>query len=200
VIGPTLAPEAATSVIALGVTALALLLAAVWSGRWPVWLLGLLACAAAVVAASVYRDPPRSPPSGADLVIAPADGRVLAIDAVDEPYLGGSARRIRIRARHLDLRILRSPVDGVVDYTEDADGYRLGLSTGITRVLLDLERRRPVIRVTEGNLLDRGQRMGALRAGGELTVLVPASLQLAVAAGQQVRSGESVLARLAGGR
>ncbi len=197
-IGPALASEAALSVLGLTAVALLLFLATAWSGRWRLWLLGLLTCATAVLAAFLYRDPPRSTPMGPDLVVAPADGWVLSIDAVEEPYLGGEARRIRIRAGLFELRTLRSPVDGVVDYTEPAR-HRVGLSTGLTRVLMDFGERRPVIRITEGELLDRGQRVGVVRAGGELVVLVPYGVELAVGPAHRVRSGESILARAHGG-
>lgn len=194
--GLGLAAEATAAVAGLGLAAGVLVLVAIATGRWPLWQLGLLTAAAAVLAGSLYRDPPREPTVAPNLVLAPADGRVLSVDSVDAPYLGGIARRVRIRIGLFDVHMLRSPVDGVVDYAApSADGFRLGLSTGLVRVLMELDRPHPLLRVVEGQLLEQAERMGVFPTGGTLAVLVPGGLQLEVAPGTRVASGVSVLAR-----
>jgi phosphatidylserine decarboxylase len=200
VIALGLAPETTAAVVGLTVGAGVLLLSAVAMKRWGLWQLGILTVAAGVLTASLYRDPPRPTTVGPGLVLAPADGRVLAVDSIDAPYLGGPARRIRIQIGLFDVHMLRSPVDGVVDYAApSADGFRLGLSTGLVRVLLELDQPHPRLRVVEGELLDQTQRMGILPTGGALAVLVPGDLQLEVAPGSWIASGVSVLARGGGG-
>ncbi len=198
--GLGLAPEATMAVAGLAATAGILVLAAVAGGRWPLWTLGILTGVAAVMAAFLYRDPPRDSPVGLDMVLAPADGRVLAVDSVEDPYLGGMARRVLIHTGLLDVHVLRSPVDGVIDYSAaTSDGARIGLSTGLARVLVEVDVPDAALRVVEGQLLDQAERVGLIPTGGSLAVLLPAGMRLEVAAGSRVASGVSILAR-GGGR
>lgn len=199
-IGPGLAPGAASPITALALAALLLIAAAILMGRWPVWVLGALVSALAVGAAFLYRDPPRPTGQNAALIMAPADGRVVAVDSVDgSPYLAGPARRILIRTGLLDVHVLRSPVDGVVDYARRSTGrVRVGISTGRMRVLL---RHEPVGRplVREGQRVRRGQRTGVLPLGGRIELLLPPDLRLRTAVGDRVRSGATAVAAVVEG-
>lgn len=117
-----MATEATTVVAGLAILSLLLLGGAAWWGRWPVWVVGLLAGAAAIIAAFLFRDPPREPPVGFDLVVAPTDGCVASVHTVH----------------------------GVADYAvTQGDGSLTGISTGRVRVLLRYDNRRGVIRVRD---------------------------------------------------
>lgn len=195
--GLGLAPEGTALLVGLMAMGLAVLTLGILLGRWPVWLAAISVMSLAVVAAFLFRDPRRETPLGPTLILAPTDGRVLAVDSVEDPtYIGGLAQRVLIRSGLADVRVLRSPVDGVVDYT-DASGAksRAGVSTGRLRVLLEFDDGLDPLLIREGQLLDQAERAGLLPAGASLAVLVPLDLDVQVRPGARVRSGVSVLAR-----
>ena len=81
--------------------------ARVFTGRWlgaAIWL------PVAVWVVAFFRDPERIGPRGQDLVLAPADGRVVGVGEVDEPaFFGGSATRVSIFMNVFDCHVNRYP-------------------------------------------------------------------------------------------
>ena len=64
-----------------------------------------------------FRDPERTIPDGDELVVSPADGKVVDIEQVDEPhYIGGPALRVGIFLSPLDVHVNRAPVQGTVEF------------------------------------------------------------------------------------
>ena len=64
-----------------------------------------------------YRDPTRDGPRGEELLIAPADGKVVSVIAIDEPaFLGGPATRVSIFMNVFDVHVNRYPASGKVCY------------------------------------------------------------------------------------
>src|SRR3989441_9499843 len=62
-----------------------------------------------------FRNPPRRVPDGANLVVSPGDGRVLAVAAAEEPrFLKARAVRVSIFLSPLDVHINRKPFAGLV--------------------------------------------------------------------------------------
>ena len=193
--GLGLAPGAAATVTPLAVASLLLIAAAILTGRWPVWVAGLLVAVVTVAAAFLYRDPPTPRDGSAVVVLAPADGRVVAIDSVrDHVYMGRLAHRVRLQAGLLDVHVLRSPVDGVVDYLAyNSRRGLVGISTGQRRILLEHQPgATPLVR--EGQLVDRGQRTGVLPLRSRLELLLPIDLELLIAAGDRIHSGATAVA------
>lgn len=197
--GLGLAAEATTVVTGLAALALVLMVIAILVGRWPVWLLGLVLVMMAPAAAFLFRDPLRATRDAPDLILAPADGRVVAIDSVDDlSYVGGPAWRVSIRSGLLDVNVLRSPVDGVVDYSErTATGVRIGISTGRFRVLLS-HGHRARVRVEEGRLVDPGERTGFSLTSSPVEILLPVQTRVRVRPGDRTRAGTTVLATVDG--
>ncbi len=113
------APEGRPFIVgAWSIVALLALLAL--TGRW-VWLALWLPIAVWVVA--FFRDPERPGPRGDDLVIAPADGKVVSIADVDEPaFFGERATRISIFMNVFDCHVNRYPADGCVAYRRYSPG------------------------------------------------------------------------------
>jgi len=163
-----------------------------------------------------FRDPERSPPTEPGAVVSPADGRVIfAGEARPEEAPPGRWRQITIFLSVLDVHINRSPVGGTVtrisyvpgsfrpayrhdahrnEHTEiwlDADG-----TTVVARQVVGLLARRIVCRLTTGERVTRGARIGLMKFGSRMDVFVPMTAELEVAAGVQVRAGETVIARL----
>lgn len=182
--------------------------------------LGLLPLAAGLFVLSFYRDPERSGPSDPALFLSPADGKVTDIAEVDEPhYLGGRALRVGIFLSPLNVHVNRVPVAGEVEAVHRREGLCLpatgpscidqnestllglrcesGLRIGLRQVTGALARS-IVCGVQVGDRLERGQRYGMIKLGSRTELLVPADAGFvpAVALGQVVRGGETVLGRL----
>jgi phosphatidylserine decarboxylase len=163
-----------------------------------------------------FRDPDRHIPVGRGLVMSPADGRVMIAgpaDRVSSPP--GSWTQVAIFLSPLDVHINRSPVEGVVtrivyhpgrflpaydaraaenEFNEiwvDADG-----STVVFRQVVGILARRIVCRISEGQRVRLGERIGLMKFGSRMDVFLPPNTPLQVAVGQSVVAGETVLATL----
>lgn len=165
-----------------------------------------------------FRDPPRSGARGPDLVIAPADGRVIEVSRIEEAeYLGGSSLRVSIFLSLLDVHVNRYPVSGRVEYRNyEAGGFQAawrrsaaegnerastGIRTGdrpvLVRQVAGWVARRIVTYPEVGDEVSQGERMGVILFGSRLDVYLPGDAQSEVDVGQRARGGVTVLARLA---
>jgi phosphatidylserine decarboxylase len=171
---------------------------------------GLLAC--------FFRDPDRLIPQEPDLVVAPADGRVMMAGPSDERWAPpGRWQQVTIFLSPLDVHINRTPVAGRVTRIEYRKGRFLPAydersndnemneisldhcgQTIIVRQVVGVLARRIVCRVREGEHLERGQRIGLMKFGSRMDVFLPVSARLIVAAGERVIGGQTILAVLDG--
>ena len=172
---------------------------------------------AAAAFAGFFRDPDRTPPEVRGALLAPADGRVMDVAAVDDEWVG-PAVRMSIFLSPLDVHVNRSPIDGRVWDVRWARGefvpaYRSEASEVNERCTLWLEgddarvsvsqiagvvARRIVCRVEPGDSLAAGERFGLIRFGSRTDLVAPREADVRVAAGDRVRGGETVMAVLAG--
>lgn len=166
-----------------------------------------------------FRDPERFVPGGPGLVVAPADGRVMIAGPGDGDWAPpGAWQQITIFLSPLDVHMNRSPVEGRVTRIEYRPGRFLpayheasrdnelneiwidyGGRTIVVRQVVGILARRIVCRVNEGDLLRRGQRIGLMKFGSRMDVFLPSDARLAVAPGDRVIGGETVLASLEDG-
>jgi len=166
-----------------------------------------------------FRDPKRRIPEGDNLVLSPADGRVLALEeVVEDRFLGGPARRVSIFMNIFDVHVNRFPISGTVRFKEYRKGkffnasldkasiHNEALSIGaecenstcrvLVRQVAGLVARRIVCRVKEGDILRRGDRFGMIKFGSRLEVYLPPEVRWRVAQGDRVLAGETVLAEI----
>lgn len=167
-----------------------------------------------------FRDPPRTPPAEARAngVLAPADGRVVeVVDERESPYLDGPATRISIFLSPLDVHVNRVPARGVIEYEKYRPGdylvawhpkaseknerseFGLRHPSGTKIVFKQIAgavARRIEYDITKGDSVLAGQRFGIVKFGSRMDVLVPSTVELAVAEGRHVRAGETVLGRI----
>jgi phosphatidylserine decarboxylase len=163
-----------------------------------------------------FRDPDRQVPSGPGLVVSPADGRVMIAGPTDGRWAPpGDWKQITIFLSPIDVHINRTPVEGRITkieyrrgpflpaYKEDASGNELNEiwidhdgHTVVVRQIVGVLARRIVCRVTEGQALERGQRIGLMKFGSRMDVFLPPSAFLSVRVGEHVVAGETVLAQL----
>jgi phosphatidylserine decarboxylase len=163
-----------------------------------------------------FRDPERQVPATMDLVVSPADGKVMhAGPARSGEAPPGEWLQVTIFLSVLDVHINRTPVAGRVrrvDYVPGSfraafhrEAYRNEHSeiwidhqglTVVVRQVVGVLARRVVCRIKEGDQLSRGQRIGLMKFGSRMDVFVPTAAMLAVSARDRVVAGETVIARL----
>jgi len=161
-----------------------------------------------------FRDPTRTIPQSAGLIVSPGDGVVTAAELIDTT--SGSKLRVSIFLSVFNVHVNRSPVAGkVVGYeyfkgqflnamnlassTEneqnliviDAGGYEVSF-----KQIAGLLARRIVCNLKVGDVVERGQRMGLIKFGSRVDVLMPADATLKVKLGMRVSGGSTILAEL----
>jgi phosphatidylserine decarboxylase len=163
-----------------------------------------------------FRDPDRQVPQGEDLVVSPADGRVMVAGPAEEGTAPpGRWEQVTIFLSPLDVHINRSPVAGRVTRIEYRPGRFLpaydarasenelneiwvdaGGTTVVFRQVVGILARRIVCRIAEGQRIGLGERMGLMKFGSRMDVFLPPDVELQVRVGQTVTAGETILARL----
>jgi phosphatidylserine decarboxylase len=168
-----------------------------------------------------FRDPDRQIPSGANLVLSPADARVMVTG--DVPWPGapkGDWQIISMFLSPMDVHVNRTPVGGTVTRVEYHPGkflpaYRTEAgelnewtevwieSPGgpvVVRQIVGVLARRIVCRVKEGDSVTPGQRFGVMKFGSRIDLFLPRTATILVKAGDKVVGGETTLATLATGQ
>ena len=81
----------------------------VWCAVWsiPLWIIALFVL-------QFFRDPPREIPQDAGAVLSPADGRIVAVERVNDPYVQREAIKVSVFMNVFNVHSNRSPVDGTV--------------------------------------------------------------------------------------
>jgi phosphatidylserine decarboxylase len=162
-----------------------------------------------------FRDPSRTIPSGPGLIVSPGDGLVTAAEWVETQV--GSRLRLSIFLNVFNVHVNRCPVGGTVKLVEyrkgaflnamkaesvleneqtlitiDAGGYEVSF-----KQIAGLLARRIVCNLNQGDVVERGQRMGLIKFGSRVDVLMPAEAELRVKKGMKVKGGSTVLAAIA---
>ena len=165
-----------------------------------------------------FRDPDRRIPQAPALVVSPADGRVIIAGPADPRWAPpGEWKQITIFLSPTDVHINRTPVEGRITRIEYRPGRFLpaynansndnelneiwitsGGKTIVVRQVVGILARRIVCRVNEGDILERGQRIGLMKFGSRMDVFLPTSADICVDVGGHVVGGETVLAVLEG--
>lgn len=200
------------TVLAVAVFALALV-----RRSWALWLLAIVITVLALWVAYFFRDPERAGERGTDIVVAPADGKLIMITEVEEPaFIGGKATRLSIFMNVFNVHVNRYPVDGTVGYVNynagkffnaaseksslENEQSSIGIDTGKHRVLVrqiaGLIARRIVTYGQKGQHVKQGERMGIIRFGSRVDVFLPTDAKLRVQTGALTTAGTTVLAEL----
>ena len=164
-----------------------------------------------------FRDPHRTIPSGEGLIVSPGDGLVTETVAIATP--DGPQQRISIFLSVFDVHVNRSPIGGVISRLSYRRGQYLNAMNpasadrneqnvvtvrgeGIEvcfKQIAGLLARRIVFNHHTGDKLERGQRVGLIKFGSRVDVLLPAEALLQVKVGQRVKGGSSILAAMPAG-
>jgi phosphatidylserine decarboxylase len=163
-----------------------------------------------------FRDPERQGPRGDNVVIAPADGRVVSVVNVDEPeYMKERTTRVSIFMNVFNVHVNRYPSSGRVEYrhympgrfahaadekaSKENEQSTIGLLTARGRILVrqiaGLVARRIVTDHDAGTAVRQGDRMGLIRFGSRVDVFVPATAKVMVHTGEKTVAGVTVVAQ-----
>lgn len=179
--------------------------------------LELLAWLVVLFVVQFFRDPPREIPQDAGAVLSPADGRIVAVERVNDPYVQREAIKVSVFMNVFNVHSNRSPVDGTVERVQyfpgkfvnadldkaSAENERnaVWLKTAdgrdITCVqVAGLIARRILCYVKAGDQLARGQRYGFIRFGSRVDVYLPLDAAVKVSIGDKVAATTTILAIL----
>jgi phosphatidylserine decarboxylase len=161
-----------------------------------------------------FRDPSRKVPSEPGLIVSPGDGKVEELEWIEFP--DGGRLRATIFLNVFNVHVNRVPVGGVVTLVEhhegrfmnamkpesavhneqtlitiDAGGYTVSF-----KQIAGLLARRIVCNLKVGDRVERGQRMGLIKFGSRVDVLMPAETNPRVKVGDRVKGGSSILGQL----
>ena len=207
---PTIAREGWTRIAGLLAVAAAIhYLAGFWWAS-PTWLVVLLAV-------QFFRDPERQIPQQDQAVVAPAHGRVVAIEQAYDPYLERDAIKISIFMNIFSVHSNRAPVEGVVrrrwhqpgqffnasldKASEKNERNAIWINTKdghdvVSVQIAGLIARRILCYVKEGQPISRGQRYGFIRFGSRLDVYLPSESRIEARLGHWVDSGSDIIGYL----
>ncbi len=161
-----------------------------------------------------FRDPSRQVPDGAGLIVSPADGKVEELEWIEFP--DGGRLRVTIFLNVFDVHVNRVPVGGIVTLCEHTEGQFMNamkpesaIHNEQTLIAIDaggytvsfkqiagLLARRIVNNLKVGDHVERGQRMGLIKFGSRVDVLMPAETDPRVKVGDRVKGGSSILGQL----
>lgn len=180
--------------------------------------LSLLAVLVTLFIVYFFRDPERFVPEGEDVLISPADGKVIVVEKVfDDRFFKEYVHKISIFMNIFNVHVNRIPQSGTVQkiiYTPgtfySADTDRGGLRNENCAVLITtaqdkkiavvqiagLIARRIVCWLEPGDAVTRGHRFGLIRFGSRVDLYIPGGVEISVRKGQTVKAGETVLGRL----
>lgn len=165
-----------------------------------------------------FRDPDRKSPDDDQLILSPADGKIVQIKQVEEDiYLKGKATQISIFLSPLDVHVNRLPATGTIEYVKYHPGVYLmawderasnmneradfGLqhASGVKiffRQITGFLARRIVYHIKENEKVRAGDRFGIMKFGSRMDVVLPEEVSIDVKVGDRTTAGESVLGKI----
>ena len=180
-----------------------------WS--WPLWLFF-------VFTLQFFRDPQRIVPLGKDLVISPADGRIVVVEKAHDPYANREALKISVFMNVFNVHSNRCAVSGLIKQVTYFPGkfFNASIDKASTEnernaVVIDangkivtlvqiagLVARRILCYIHVNDRVKRGERYGFIRFGSRVDVYLPLEAEPLVSVGAKVFATNTALARLPG--
>ncbi|MEE9189406.1 MAG: phosphatidylserine decarboxylase family protein [Candidatus Neomarinimicrobiota bacterium] len=163
-----------------------------------------------------FREPKRNIPPGKNIIVAPADGKVVQVKKLDDPDTGDKSTQISIFMSVFDVHINWVPVEGKVlsvNYRKgsflNALDHRASDENERTTIVLDSEfgkikvrqiagllARRIICYANKGFHLKAGERLGFIMFGSRMDVILPRSIQPIVHKNQRVVGSKTEIGRV----
>jgi phosphatidylserine decarboxylase len=185
----------------------------------PEWLVNsvlILSILFFVIVLQFFRDPKRNTVLNDKHIIAPADGKVVVIEEVEEPeYFKGKRLQVSIFMSPINVHVNRNPVSGIVKYAKYHKGKYLvawhpksSTENERTSIVIQAKNGQEVLfrqiagalakricyYVKEGQTAKQGAEMGFIKFGSRIDLYLPLNTPIKVSIGQKVTGGESVIA------
>jgi phosphatidylserine decarboxylase len=180
-----------------------------WS--WPLWIIFIFVL-------QFFRDPQRIAALGRDLVLSPADGRIVEVEKANDPYAGREALKISVFMNVFNVHSNRSAVNGTVKEIQyfpgkfvNADLDKASTENERNAVVIDangqivtlvqvagLIARRILCYIHVCDRLKAGERYGFIRFGSRVDVYLPLTAEPLVSVGDKVFATNTALARVPG--
>ncbi len=207
---PLLAREGWVHVVIVFTVAIAVQYAAGWMWAAPCWLITLFVM-------QFFRDPARTIPQVPGAVICPADGKVIALGEIEDPYLKRPAKRISIFMNVFNVHSNRLPVSGEIkqrwyhpgsffnaaldkaSHENERNALWIRTDGGEDVVVVQvagLIARRILCYVASGQRVRGGARYGFIRFGSRVDVYLPMTSRFEVSLGDKVRGATDIIAQL----
>ena len=162
-----------------------------------------------------FRDPKRITPMSDNLIISPADGKIVKVVEIKDPDVG-DAKLVSIFLNVFNVHVNRVPIDGKVISTKYRPGKFLAAfnhkasdeneqvvtiishKTGNYKVkqIAGLIARRIICYAKEGLIVHKGGRLGFIRFGSRTDIIMPLNIKLNVKLGEKVKGGKTIIGEL----
>ena len=161
-----------------------------------------------------FRDPQRVIPQIDNIILSPADGKIIKIDEIDEPlYFKEKTRMVSIFMSVFSVHVNRIPLAGKIEYldyqvgkflaafdhkaSQDNEQSIIGITNGNQKVLFKqiagVIARRIVYDVQKGQEVKLGDRFGLIHYGSRVDIFLPLDTQIKVKLNDKVTSGETII-------
>jgi len=161
-----------------------------------------------------FRDPNRTPPLKNNVVVSPADGKVLFVKEVfDNKFINGKAKQVSIFMSPLNVHVNRIPISGKIEYlkyhkgefiaafedksSEKNERVEFGIQSKFGKVFFTqvagVVARRIIYEIKEGEEVKTGERFGMIKFGSRVDVVVPFEWNERVKKDDNVTAGETIL-------
>ena len=161
-----------------------------------------------------FRDPERITPKGENLILAPADGKIVVVKKIfDNEFFHADVWQVSIFMSPLNVHVNRNPITGVVKHTRYVEGQYfaafedkasekneqmiVGLESANGKVMLKqiagFIARRIVCSLKSGDTVNAGERFGMIKFGSRVDVFLPLSVDVRTKTGDVTIAGETIL-------
>jgi phosphatidylserine decarboxylase len=178
----------------------------------------LLSLAFLIIILQFFRNPAVTPTKGDNLVVSPADGKVVVIEEVDaDEYFDGKRLQISVFMSPFNVHVNRNPVAGIVRYFKYHPGKYLvawhpksSTENERTAVVIETPQKKQVLfkqiagalakrivwYIKEGQPVEQGAEMGFIKFGSRVDLLLPLDAKVKVQLNQKVKGGKTILAEI----
>jgi phosphatidylserine decarboxylase len=184
------------------------------AGGWWLWPAAAVLAVLALYMAYFFRDPERPAPSEGNIIVSPADGKVMVVDRVD-PNDPASPTQVSVFLSPIDVHINRSPIAGVIEEVVHKTG-RFEIASRkiasevneqnvitiaspelriVARQIAGILARRIVCWKKPGDSVALGERIGLMKFSSRMDVVVPAEVEVLCRVGDRVVGGVTIIGR-----
>jgi len=179
--------------------------------------IGMVSLVLTLFVLSFFRDPERTIPDGENVVVSPADGKVVVIKNIFEPdYLREEVTQVSIFLSVFNVHVNRAPIGGVVETVKYNPGkfhiaaiekaslaneqigmvIRDGNRRLLVKQIAGFIARRVVCYARPGDMIKKGERYGLIRFGSRADIFLPRDAEIKVKVGDRVKGARDIIGLL----